>query len=115
MQVRQGDLLLESVEAVPDGPEAAPENRSEGAVLVIAEGEASGHAHAVRAAGVTFLVPPERGPSDLVLGWLRVEAQAALRHEQHAAVELPAGLYRITQQRRYDPARAHDRWRRVMD
>lgn len=90
VQMRQGDVFLEKVEAVPDGATAV-----EG--LVLAEGEQTGHAHRVRGGRAKlFEAAGER--------FLRVAARATLRHEEHSPVALPRGVYRVAIQREYHPS-----------
>lgn len=102
MQIRQGDVFVEQIAALPADltPTAADAGR-----LVLAYGEVTGHAHALDATlGALFT------DRDGVL-YLRLDAEAALTHEEHAALTLPAGLYRVTHQREYAP----DEIRRVAD
>ena len=93
-QFRQGDVLLTRIEELPDG--LHPAARAAGRI-VLAEGEATGHAHAVSDAG-----------AELLEGWgtrvLRVVGEpATLLHEEHNAIVLRPGLYLVTRQREYDP------------
>jgi len=99
--VRQGDLLLIPVGALP---EQARELRS--GRLVLAEGEATGHAH---------VVDDERA-SLHVLGfggtrYLRVigDAPVLLVHEEHDPLSLPPAVYEVRRQREYVPQR-RSRW-----
>jgi hypothetical protein len=93
-QVRQGDVLLHPVADVPET--ARPLPRTAGRV-VLAEGEATGHAHAIRAAGATLLADKDDR-------YLSVAAPVTLDHEEHAAIELAPGSYRVVIQREYVPA-----------
>ena len=99
---RQGDLLLVAIREIP--PQAAPvaAARQRGSRrLVIARGEATGHAHTLPA------VPGIRLLRTASAGYLEVRmASALLSHEQHRALPIPAGRYRIIMQRQYDPAAA---------
>lgn len=91
--VRQGDVLIERVEAVP--ADAAPEKREPGGV-VLAHGEATGHAHRVKRRAQGFSRGAERF---LVV----LRGGAEVTHEEHDTIKLPAGNYRITRQREYVP------------
>lgn len=88
---RHGDVLLAAVPALPAG--ATPLLG-----LVLAHSEVTGHAHRIREAGAAQL---------FALGtftYLRVMApKATLVHEEHRPIELPAGVYRVWQQREYTP------------
>lgn len=93
-QLRQGDVLL-----VPTDDDLPAEARSlprTGGRVVLAEGEATGHAHAIRGAGASLL-------ADGDARWLRVTAPVTLDHEEHAAIPVGPGLYRVVIQREYVP------------
>jgi hypothetical protein len=91
--VRQGDVLVIAVDGIP--ADAALVVRDGGRV-VLAYGEVTGHAHAIRAREASLL---ELGPDR----YLRVSAPVTLEHEEHAAIGLPPGTYRVVIQREYVP------------
>ncbi|MEV6115860.1 hypothetical protein AB0L59_25950 [Streptomyces sp. NPDC052109] len=98
---RQGDVLLVPVaeEAVPAHVAGAPRERRDGrGRLVLALGEVTGHAHAV--VGPGDLVR-ESGPFGPML--LHLPKGGRVVHEEHAAIALPAGWYRVIRQREYVP------------
>jgi hypothetical protein len=64
--------------------------------VVLAEGEATGHAHAIRAAGVALCMYG-------IQRILEVQREAILRHEEHADIILPPGNYEVIRQREYTP------------
>ena len=104
--VRQGDVLLVPVDAIPE--KARPVARDNGRV-VLAYGEVTGHAHAISSAAATQL-------HDDIERYLRLTAVATLQHEEHAAIELAPGSYRIVIQREYVPSPVNtSSWRRVID
>jgi hypothetical protein len=88
---RHGDVLITRITRLP----IAAQTR-EGATL--AHGEVTGHSHRLQ-------------PADAVQLWaqgnelfLEVKAPSAtLIHEEHRAIELPQGVYRIWRQREYRP------------
>jgi hypothetical protein len=93
---RQGDVLIIRVSTLPGG-------LKERASRVVMEGEATGHAHVleegrvlVDAEGALFLDVPQR--SQVV-------------HEEHRAIVLEPGIYRIVRQREYTP----EALREIMD
>jgi hypothetical protein len=102
---RQGDVLLV---AVPGIPKDALRQRRKGR-LVLAEGEATGHAHAIAERDAReFRVGEER--------FVLVRSAAQLVHEEHATIDLPRGAYRVIIQREYEPAPiGSPAWRRVVD
>ena len=100
----QGDLLLERVaDVVPSG---SVEENAEGAPLVLAEGEESGHRHAV-CERVTMFRDDELArdiPEGLYIGHLQVASPSArLTHDEHAPITLPRGTYRVRRQRELGP------------
>ncbi|MEU8382471.1 hypothetical protein [Streptosporangium sp. NPDC048865] len=95
---RQGDILIMPVagESVPAHLVAAPRDRQ--GRLVVALGEATGHAHAVPGAG-TLLVERDSGTPE----FLHLPQGGRLVHEEHATISLPRGWFRIVRQREYVP------------
>jgi hypothetical protein len=100
----QGDLLIERV---PDiAPSGTIEENAEGAVIVLAEGEESGHRHAIWERATMFR--DERLardiPAGLYIGHVRVNsAYARVTHDEHAPITLPRGTYRVRRQRELGP------------
>jgi hypothetical protein len=87
---RHGDVLIETVEAIPEGGQ-----RRLSPVLV--EGEATGHAHRIES--------PEAAEIWAVNGqlYLKVTDPTRLVHEEHQPIALAPGLYHVWQQREYTP------------
>ncbi len=94
-QYRQGDVLLVKTQ-YRDLPGATQMPRDQGRII-LALGEATGHAHAVAAADAELLEVTEGER------YLRVDGPAALTHEEHGAIDLEPGLYRVIRQREYGP------------
>lgn len=96
MQVRQGDVFIESVEI-------SEEKFSSGAVVpndqgrvILAYGEVTGHAHALPSGSVVMReIDGER--------YIYVRRPCFLRHEEHSRIRLTSGYYRIIRQREYQP------------
>ena len=88
---RHGDVLVAPVAALPTG--ATPRTG-----LVLAHGEHTGHSHRIRESGAASLYVYG---ADLYL--LVSAPTATLVHEEHHPIELPAGVYRVWQQREYTP------------
>lgn len=88
---RHGDVLLSPIAILPSGA-----RRRAGATL--AHGEVTGHSHRIQ-------------QQDAVQLWvsgnelfLEVKSPSAtLIHEEHRAIELPSGVYRVWKQREYRP------------
>jgi hypothetical protein len=91
---RHGDLLIVQVGALPEGAVAV---EIEGGV-VLALGEATGHAHRIRQrAGSRVSLWEVAGQR-----YVQVEGEPnGLSHEEHRTVVLDPGVYRIIRQREY--------------
>ena len=95
---RQGDVLLERVEEVPS---SAKKQQVKGRII-LAHGEATGHHHSLALAepdSADWWKADDAGD----IQYVDLRADAKLVHQEHAAVELPAGRYRVTRQREYSP------------
>lgn len=122
-QLRQGDVQLQPVQALPAGCTEIP---PEGNRIVLAHGEVTGHAHAIydhvaerpgaademaeaaiaRAQTKARLWRAENGDR-----FLEVRETVTLRHEEHTAHTLAPGIYKLPTQVEYTPAEL----RRVAD
>ena len=91
--IRQGDVLLVAVEAIPD--DAVEQPRDESRRVVLAHGEGTGHAHALHGPGVTMLYAANQEV------FLRVLEPSNLVHEEHDRIAIPPGLYRVVRQREW--------------
>jgi len=102
LQVRQGDVLIERVNA--DVPGSATEIKTDGRV-VLAYGEVTGHAHAIYPdAGVLPAKLWDAGAER----FLQVMSATTIQHEEHGAIPLTPGIYRVSKfgegtQREYSP------------
>ena len=98
---RQGDILIlplpeEAAHAAILGLPQAP--RDPRGRLVLALGEVTGHAHAVVGPGDLY-----RSADPLAPAFLDVPSGARVVHEEHGAISLPRGWYRVVRQREYVP------------
>lgn len=93
---RQGDVLIRPVEKIPTGLEEVPLDHGR---VILAYGEATGHAHAV-IGDVEFLAADLQ---EMEGRFLRVEQEARVVHDEHDTVTLPPGDYEIARQREYQP------------
>jgi len=92
VQIRQGDVLLSRIiDEVMVGV------KPKDGMLILAEGELTGHAHRVSASDARLVHDTGGG---MVLEVFRT---TRLLHEEHAPVELLPGAYEVTRQREYDP------------
>ncbi|MGE4259243.1 MAG: hypothetical protein AB7F19_07865 [Candidatus Babeliales bacterium] len=103
MIFRQGDVLIMSIDAIDEEVKVAELDQGR---VVLAYGEATGHAHAIKDDNATLL----RASNDNL--YLRVvKSPVALVHEEHNKINIPPGDYRIIHQREYHP----EEIRRVAD
>ena len=118
MQIRQGDVLLVRVD---DDPEHFRERRRhslhpiprERGRLVLAHGEVTGHAHVVESEEAS-LVSEEQAQELFLL--VHGTESVALVHEEHEALDIPPGAYRVVRQREYhDPDEWNEDWDFVAD
>ena len=91
-QYRQGDVFIETIEAIPDGATKQTRQR-----IVLAHGEVTGHAHTVE-------------PAESADWWkqgedqfISVKSSATVSHQEHGALLLPKGNYHVVRQREYSP------------
>lgn len=87
-QYRQGDVLLHPIAKIPGGAVLVrPKDR-----IVLAEGEATGHAHTIEATPDVEVY--ERDGTM----YLRVLEPVPLRHQEHSTIEVAPGIYEVRRQ-----------------
>jgi hypothetical protein len=119
--IRQGDVLLTPVAALPAGCVEVPNDRGR---IVLAYGEVTGHAHAIadhrthygatraleRAGEVAeAAIARAKTKARLLVApngerFLQVDEAVTLTHEEHTAHTIPAGIYKLPVQVEYTPA-----------
>jgi hypothetical protein len=101
-QIRQGDVLLQPVRNVARKGERVPPH---GHRVVLAEGEATGHAHTVedRDAGARWKCPPAVLMQSGGRRFLFVDRPSVLRHQEHRSIQLTPGVYELIRQREFSP------------
>lgn len=89
---RQGDILIEAIDAIPSDARELDH-------MILAEGAATGHRHAVeRARGIRHYVHGETQYLDVAC------ASATIGHPEHRPIVLATGKYRVWRQREYTGA-----------
>lgn len=91
MQYRHGDVMVQRVRKLP-------ETRRKATHAILAHGEITGHCHRIEEKGVAVLYDTPDGMFLDVTG-----DTATLVHEEHAAISLKKGYYRVWRQREYSP------------
>lgn len=113
-QVRQGDVLLIPVTALPANCALVPLDKGR---IVLAYGEVTGHAHAIsdhQRAGEIAEAAIARARLFVAPNgdrFLEVRETVTLLHEEHREHVLAPGIYKIPQQVEYSPSEI----RRVAD
>ena len=122
-QIRQGDVLLLQVAALPSQCTVLP---VEGNRLVLAFGEVTGHAHAIydhhaedaatteiASDLATAAIARAQAKARLWQGpngdrYLEVAAAVTLQHEEHTQHQIPQGIYHLPRQVEYAPESIFD-------
>ena len=94
---RQGDVLIIPVAKTPGDLEQIARDNGR---VVLAYGEVTGHAHAIKDARAALFRDPKLAA---VFMHVSGDAPVALEHEEHATIHLPPGDYEIRRQREYSP------------
>lgn len=95
---RQGDVIIIQTDkkAMKGADKEIPR---EGGRVVLAHGEVTGHSHAIADLNAMFVLNEQT-----MKRYLEVkDAPVKLRHEEHAEIQLPAGVYEIRIQNEYTP------------
>ena len=105
-QYRQGDVLLIPIDKTPLDAHVHVD-RVQGR-LVLAEGEATGHAHTIVDESAELVTP--EGAAELYL-LVHGTDPVELVHQEHDTIPVEPGAYKVIRQREYQP----DAIRRVAD
>ena len=101
--LRQGDVLLVRVDAIPERRVGLVVSEQTADRHLLAEGEATGHAHVVVGNELRLAEWSRRrrwGPSEQ-RRYLVVEGEATLVHEEHLPLVVAEGVYEVRRQREY--------------
>jgi hypothetical protein len=100
----QGDLLIERVADIePTGTILAPDQTG---AVVLAEGELTGHRHAIYDRVTMFRddALAREVPAGLYVGHVKVAGGSAqVHHQEHGPINLAEGTYRVRRQRELEP------------
>jgi len=108
--LRQGDVKILKIDALPEGKMKPAED--EKGVAVLAYGEVTGHKHQISEGQVKFYTREEDNNNMFAPKFLEVISEKAiLTHEEHFPITLEKGVYEISIQREYFP----EEIRNVMD
>ena len=98
---RQGDVLLIQIGLHVVPLSSHPVSRDEKNRIVLALGEATGHAHVIEDETAEMV---QSGFSPNSTRFIKAPEGATVTHEEHAPVTLPPGAYEIRMQREATPA-----------
>jgi hypothetical protein len=89
----QGDVFLEPIKEMPAGVVRASADRRG---VVLAEGEATGHAHTIDSPDAVLYEDRNRGL------YLAVSNEVSVVHQEHLPVRVPTGTYKVGIVQEYD-------------
>lgn len=88
---QQGDVTLTKLTALPDGEQKVISRKR----CVLAEGEHTGHCHAVEETDAELIQIGERM-------LLKLEREATVTHQEHKPIRLSPGIWEIGRVQEYD-------------
>ena len=94
---RQGDVLIVPIANLPPNLHEIPRENGR---AVLAHGEVTGHAHAIKDQRAALF--RDRRLAAIFMH-VSGDGAVALEHDEHDTVEVPPGNYRIVRQREYRP------------
>lgn len=93
---RQGDVLIQRISKIPaDAIKQSAKGR-----IILALGEATGHHHSLEEDAADWWKGKDEAIGEQ---FIELKAPAEVTHQEHAPIPLPAGKYRVIQQREYSP------------
>jgi len=92
MQVRHGDLLIESVDK-----KYLKRKLTQLKTKVVMEGEATGHKHLIKGNATLYDDLQDNKIIEVL------DAHTSIVHDEHDEIKLPKGVYKVTVQEEYDP------------
>ena len=92
MKKQQGDIIIKRTYKIPEDAKKVCKKRRG---FVLAEGEATSHAHVIE----DYIEMYEKNG----ILFIKVDKPVTVRHEEHKAVRLESGIYKVGRVREYDP------------
>lgn len=96
---RHGDLLIVRC-GRKNGLKTVKDN-------IVEEGEATGHYHRIQGDGGTVLIDEQEKTKYIEI---QGDELVEITHEEHEAITIPPGFYRVVRQREYNPYEAAVRY-----
>lgn len=91
-QQQQGDVIITEISKLPTGCKEVSRKKGK---LILAEGETTGHCHAIADKTATLWVLNNQL-------YLEVLAPVTITHDTHKTQEIPSGIYKIGIVQEYD-------------
>lgn len=91
-QIQQGDVILKRIDSLPLG---IGEVKRKNKAIVLAEGEATGHAHRIFDVDAMFYEKDGKF-------YLKNDTPVTLGHEEHKAITIEPGIWEVGQVREKD-------------
>ncbi len=110
-QFRQGDVLIERVNEIPNEVKNALQPSKEPNKLLI-RGESRNHGHYIKGEVETYVIPNPEIEKLNITHYLEIKEEASLEHinidsklwsKEHETLRLKPGIYRVIRQREYNP------------
>ena len=95
--IRQGDVFLMSVDSIPTGIAKVPAVKGR---VILAYGETTGHHHSLALSRRITLFRDDGSGGTMYLD-VGGKTPATLEHQEHTALKVPVGQYKVTIQRTY--------------
>jgi len=99
---RQGDILIVKVDEIPKGLDLVPKDKGRD---ILAYGEVTGHAHAVKdsAKSKLYVDTDSNDVDEMRLRFLNITEETEIVHEEHDSIPLGPGVYKVIRQVEYEP------------
>ena len=94
---RQGDVLIVPVKSIPKTAELVARD---GGRIILAHGEVTGHAHAIKDNRAALFRDPKLAA---IFMHISGDTPVALEHDEHDTIQLPPGDYQVIRQVEYTP------------
>ena|SRR3990167_3386244 len=95
---RQGDIYIKPIESINVENCIGIQPDKDGR-LILAEGEATGHAHAIKNPNAILLKDKNSNRLFLIIK----KEEVPLQHEEHSDIPILPGNYEVIRQRQYNP------------
>lgn len=92
---RQGDIMLIEVNNIP---KIAVEEKINKQTIVLAEGEATGHAHKIDNKNAALFIDKKKQQLYIIL-----TQPNELIHDEHGKIDMPIGKFKVIRKREYTP------------